>query len=119
MTNGKHKLDCKCLWDDDEVIAFCGAHQQHHRTLTEPLLQDKVMLEYIRVYAKTEHPIISSRACPLCEWDSEVKDGMWVGRNRKVCTYHYALNQLYALKIDGKEDIWGKGEALGAVSRED
>jgi hypothetical protein len=64
------------------------------------------MLEYIRVYAKTEHPIISSRACPLCEWDSEEKDGMWVGKNRKPCTFHFALNQLYALKIEGEEDIW-------------
>ena len=102
MTNGK----CACTWNDGEVTGFCGAHQEHHRKITEPLLQDKAMLEHIKIYAKNEHPILSSRACPLCEWDGEVENGMWKGTNRKPCTFHFALHQLYALKIEDKKDIW-------------
>ena len=107
MTNGSR---CACEWDGDTVTAFCGAHHAHHRVLSEPLIREVAVLEHIRVYSKTEHPIISSRACPLCDWDSEVKDGMWVGKKRKPCTYHLALNQLYALKIEGEEDIWDMKE---------
>lgn len=119
MTNGKHKLDCKCLWDDDSnVIAFCGAHQEHHRKLTEPLLQDKAMLEHIRVYANNQHPLLSSMACPLCEWSGEVENGFWKGRRGKSCSYHYALHQLYALKIDGEADMWDEPESLGIIKRE-
>jgi len=102
--NGK----CACLWNDDgEVEIFCGAHMALHQKMIEPLIKDKALLEYIQVYAKNDHPLLSSKPCPLCDWDGVVDDnGMWKGKHIKHCSYHFALNQLYKLKIDGQEDIW-------------
>ena len=109
MTNGKK---CACKWDEnDEVVSFCGAHTKLHNKLTESLIEDRAMLEYIKVYAKHDHPILTSRACPLCQWETEqIENGMWVGKHKTPCTYHYALNQLYALKVEGREDIWNLKE---------
>jgi len=103
MTNGKQ---CECKWDGDKVIAECEAHFAFFKEQMQPLIEAKAKLEYIEVYAKNDHPLLSSKPCPLCRWDSGIKDGMWVGAHREFCSYHYALNQLYALKIEGQEDIW-------------
>ena len=106
MTNGKHKLDCKCEWNDkNEVISFCGAHHAHHQKLIEPLIQDRARLEQINAYSKTQHPLISSHPCPLCEWDWEIdeKTGFGMGTHRKECGYHYALHELYKIKIVDEE----------------
>lgn len=103
MTNGKQ---CACEWDGDKVVQECKAHKKFFTEIMQPFIKAKAELELIKVYAKNEHPMLSSRPCPLCEWDSTVEDGIWKGQNRKPCSYHYALNQLYKLKIDGREDIW-------------
>lgn len=103
MTNGK----CACTWNDNgEVTGFCGAHQEHHRKLTEPLIVDRARLEQIKVYAKTQHPLISSQACPLCEWSWKMdeKTGFGVGTRGKDCSYHHALHQLYTLKIEDSNE---------------
>jgi len=78
-----------------------------HQEMIQPLIEDKSRLEYIKSYANGEHPILSSRPCPLCEWNGTVQDGMWSGKHIKFCSYHYAINQLYKLKIEGQKDIWG------------
>ncbi len=103
MTNGKK---CVCEWKDDKVTAFCGAHNELHNTLVEPLIVDRARLEYIQAYAKTQHPLISSQACPLCTWEWEIdeKTGFGKGSNRQECGYHYALNQLYRIKILDEEE---------------
>jgi len=103
MTNGK---DCECKWEGDRVVSECGAHFEFFKEQMQPLIEIKAELERIKIYAKNEHPILSSRACPLCEWTGTVEGGMWKGTNRKPCSYHFALNQLYALKIEGEKDIW-------------
>jgi hypothetical protein len=103
MTSGKQ---CACEWDGDEVVEECKSHNRYFKKHMHSLIETKAELERIKVYAKNEHPILSSRPCPLCEWDSTVEDGIWKGQNRKPCSYHFALDQLYKLKVVGREDIW-------------
>lgn len=106
MTNGNR---CQCVWDDDgALMSECEAHAEYFEWHMRPLIEAKAELERIKVYAKNEHPLLSSRPCPLCEWDSTVEKGIWKGQNRKPCSYHYALNQIYKLKIEGREDIWNE-----------
>lgn len=105
MTNGKEMgVNCVCLWENGKVVSFCGAHTEHHHELIEPTMQKLAELELIIAYAKNEHPMLSSRPCPLCEWDSTVENGIWKGQNRKPCSYHYALHQLYKIKIEGQDE---------------
>ena len=104
MTNGNR---CNCVWDDDGVlIDECKAHNQYFKEHMRTLIEAKAELECIKIYATNEHPMLSSHPCPLCQWESTVENGIWKGTNRKPCSYHFALNQLYKLKIDGQEDIW-------------
>jgi len=106
MTNGKK---CECVWDDDgALVSECKAHYDYYEWFMRPLIEAKAELERIKVYANGEHPLLSSRPCPLCEWDSTVESGIWKGQNRKPCSYHFALDQLYRLKIEGQKDIWNE-----------
>jgi hypothetical protein len=104
MTNGKQS--CGCTWDNGEVVEECREHFEFFKKQMIELIEMKHELERIKVYAKNEHPMLSSRPCPLCEWDSTVEKGIWKGQNRKPCSYHFALDQLYKLKVVGREDIW-------------
>ena len=94
-------MECKCVYDDktNEVKATCGTHAAYMRKITDPL---EHKLELIENYARKEHPLISSRACPLCAWDWEQdeKTGWAMGTNRKQCSYHMALHNLYKCKIE-------------------
>jgi len=93
-------MECKCnLNDEGEVTSFCGAHYHAHRKILDPL-EHKLAL--IKNYATKEHPLVSSRACPLCTWDwkQDEKTGWAMGTNRKQCSYHMALHNLYICKIE-------------------
>lgn len=103
MTHGKH---CECKWDGDTVVSECGAHFEFFKKQMQPLIQTKAKLEQIQAYSKSQHPLISSQACPLCEWNWEYDDetGFGKGKRIKECGYHHALNQLYTIKIEGNDE---------------
>ena len=102
MTNGK----CACKWDGSKVVSMCGAHMEKHREMIKPLIEDKAKLEYIQSYAKRDHPLLSSRPCPLCDWQGVIDEetGFWKGKHRKFCSFHEAINWLYGLNVEQKDE---------------
>lgn len=102
-------MECKCKWNDkDEVTEFCGAHYQAHRKILDPI---EHKLTIIEDYAAKQHPLVSSKACPLCTWvwDTDPKFPGWAqGKRIKDCSYHHALNQLYTIKQKMYKADWAK-----------